>query len=693
MPNGLGRSQDVYTVALICALPVAMAALMAVLDEIHDEVESKRDHKIKYPLLAHRFNLLRWNDDSDFHRADPSRHSAQAFYGDTYGEVVKLSRFKGYQATALIIGMQQTWVDDCAASTESIGSDCGLYCDRAETEITQLASLLLNDNVLKPLFARATLLAGPVTLQKQFERRIKKYGGDLNNQASTSIQRQAAGFILQSARHTAVYMRRELLHETTELSIREEVDMRNAARINSWLESQYENFETDHSDRLFDDAVDLDDCGGPDDSASRDEIPFTSLDEVKEFIVSGHAISNLRHELRTWVEAKGREIGTDHNIMSDHAPTFWSRVMDICSPAPAGYRRIYYLCGCGGRAYIDVKEILPGGLNKFRARLLASVNAVRDRSQHSASSGTLQAPPQAHLSSSPNARFACSSVVRNGTPASYTPQQGRGVTSQLESAAPDPEDNKFLLLCINTKTSTVLENIEVGSFGNDEFLFRAISQEYRRVREEHEFKIIDIVPLWAGKLIRNVSRRLPHFVRIPQALRYYVGGISLYKIHSGDFVRFQLVPIGLRCCPTWFKTRDVPPEAEVKAKRYLYQPVPVDDVEIDCINNLEHLLKPGPRTDDFWINRFPKKTRSPLERERGAAGQRVIGWGIRINEGPNLAMISLLVLVTLLGFGATVAIYAVTTSDNNSAFALGAFLVAVFVAYLGHQYFTWRETA
>ncbi|KAL2859366.1 hypothetical protein BJX68DRAFT_261805 [Aspergillus pseudodeflectus] len=874
MPPGIGRSSDIYTVTLICALPVQMAALIAVLDEIHDEVQSKCDHKIqyvlgrigtrnvvvyylaaghdrlfenpfifplksdfprvrfalmvgigeviqgsqerirsgnvvatfpkhhmsflfghdnqrssrdileeslglppggvvgaalhkvlqhhlrgdkslpghlvsikrRYPLLAHRFNLLSQHDDSDFYRGMdpvarlltgrwPIRAIADSLSFHKLCRGFLLSGVRRADETIVIQGVSDNgneyprppeagWpsataacfakqlilaLDDCTASTELMSSNYGLECDRTETDssvpssrvspleltpvaVTQLGSLLLNDHVLKRLFARAILLAGPVTLQKQLERHIRKYGRDLNNQASKSIQRQAAGFILHSARHTAVYMRRELLHDTTELSVQEEMDMRNAAQIDAWLESLHKKLVRYYSDRLFDDVVEWPEYGDGDDSASQDEIPLTNLDQVKEFIVDGHAISNLRHELQTWVEAKGRENGTDRNTMSDRARAFWRRLMDICSPPPAGYRRIHYLCGCGERVYVDVKEILPGGLNKFRARLLASVNGVRDRLQHSASSGSPQAPPQAHLRSSSTAGFAGRSVIPSSTPASYTPDQVRGATGQRGSATTQPEDYKFLLLCINTKTSTVLENLEVGSFDNDEFLFRAMSQEYRRVREEHEFKIMDIVPLWACKLIRNVARRLPHFVRIPEGLRYYMSGISLYKIHSADFVRFQLVPIGLRCCPTWFKTRDVPPEAEVKAKRYLYQPVPVDDVEIDSINNLEHLLKPGPHTDDFWLNRFPKKTCSPLERERGAAGQRVIGWGIRINEGLNLTMISLLVLVTLLGVGATVVIYAVTMSDNNSAFALGAFLVAVFAAYLGHQYFTWKQT-
>lgn len=62
----------------------------------------------------------------------------------------------------------------------------------------------------------------------------------------------------------------------------------------------------------------------------------------------------------------------------------------------------------------------------------------------------------------------------------------------------------------------------------------------------------------------------------------------------------------MECCPRWFKAREIPPEAEVSVRRCLYQPVPMEDVEIAEID-LPHLLKPGAHTDNFWIPRFPKK--------------------------------------------------------------------------------------
>lgn len=116
----------------------------------------------------------------------------------------------------------------------------------------------------------------------------------------------------------------------------------------------------------------------------------------------------------------------------------------------------------------------------------------------------------------------------------------------------------------------------------------------------------------------------------------------------------------------------------------------MDDVELAEIP-LSHLLKPGPHADTFWMATFPKKLREPLVRLLGADGQRVIGWGIRINEGLNWTYIMFLVLILIVAIGVMVVVYAVLTSDNSAAFGLGAILVALFTVYITYQYLTWKE--
>ncbi|TQW02783.1 hypothetical protein IF2G_09665 [Cordyceps javanica] len=102
---------------------------------------------------------------------------------------------------------------------------------------------------------------------------------------------------------------------------------------------------------------------------------------------------------------------------------------------------------------------------------------------------------------------------------------------------------------------------------------------------------------------------------------------------------FQLVPIGEECCPRRFKMRALPPESEVMARRHLYEPVPVDDVEIDSIP-LAHLLKSSYHQDTFWKETFLQKLSAELCRPAGTKDS-VIGWGVRINESLNWSIVLL----------------------------------------------------
>ena len=88
---------------------------------------------------------------------------------------------------------------------------------------------------------------------------------------------------------------------------------------------------------------------------------------------------------------------------------------------------------------------------------------------------------------------------------------------------------------------------------------------------------------------------------------------------------------------------------------------------------------------------FPKKLHEPLVRKHGAAGQRVVGWGIDIKEELNWRCILFFISAVLLLTGVGVVIYVVVASDPSSAFGLGAYLVAVITTFIAYQYFAWRD--
>lgn len=126
-------------------------------------------------------------------------------------------------------------------------------------------------------------------------------------------------------------------------------------------------------------------------------------------------------------------------------------------------------------------------------------------------------------------------------------QAGNNISSSQES--------QFLLMCVNTKTSTALVHVKVDSLTSDQCLFQQMTEEYRRVRHEHEFRITNFFPLWASNLLRAISVRFPAILTLPgvlsnfpSMLSYALNGMHVHKISSGDFVR-------VRICHTYYSAQ------------------------------------------------------------------------------------------------------------------------------------------
>jgi len=153
--------------------------------------------------------------------------------------------------------------------------------------------------------------------------------------------------------------------------------------------------------------------------------------------------------------------------------------------------------------------------------------------------------------------------------------------------------------------------------------------------------------------------------------------------------QFHLIPIEQTCCPSLFKIRTFPPIEEVTNGRNVYEPVPMDDIEFADIP-LEHLIKPGPHFDRFWLDTIPKIVGEPLVRQIGSGRERAVGWGIRINEGYNWRFILFLLLLYLVAVGLAVVLCALK-KDQSTAYSLGSYLLAILTVYSGYQYHAWKE--
>jgi hypothetical protein len=132
-----------------------------------------------------------------------------------------------------------------------------------------------------------------------------------------------------------------------------------------------------------------------------------------------------------------------------------------------------------------------------------------------------------------------------------------------------------------------------------------------------------------GRLRRNWLLR---FLRTPKSVEY---------------IKFRYQPLRIKKC--WAGKRvsqdhnlgiirkELPPESEVRDRRYLYDPCPLDD-PIPTNHFLHALLHPGCYQEAILHPKAPKKLNSRIvgRAPRGTDEKNPIGWAIHIEEGPDL---------------------------------------------------------
>jgi hypothetical protein len=209
--------------------------------------------------------------------------------------------------------------------------------------------------------------------------------------------------------------------------------------------------------------------------------------------------------------------------------------------------------------------------------------------------------------------------------------------------------------------ASTLEHLDMSAVQSDEFMWEGIRKQY---------EVLRCKTLWHQKL--PVTR----WLSTKRCLSWVLKAVDLTTAKSLEFVHFQLVPIAERIRPWNFQSPSFPPEAEVKVKKtYHYEPCPHLDVNPESLNEtlLHDLLEPGPHTDHFWLNLFPKKLGEKLEYVESNPDA-TTGWGVRVVEGVNWTSVIFLVLV-LIGINAVLGIvYSAATHDVGGGFSMAAFL-------------------
>jgi hypothetical protein len=332
--------------------------------------------------------------------------------------------------------------------------------------------------------------------------------------------------------------------------------------------------------------------------------------------------------------------------------------------------------------YADIKEWKDGAALKLQKNLRDSAAAARMRMNegfppsrptpaHSIEPGH---PTQGSIAGKPTSQ---SQQTFNDSPNSAAVAAGGTTTAFNQS---QPVDHMFLLLCINTGRSWVLEQIGITTLdiGNDQQLFDRIREEYYIIRKREA---------WYQKtvLLQILSSKLPWLSHILKTL-------DLTVPKALDFVKFRLVPVKTCCQPWHFVSPAFPPEPEVKVKKtYDYRPCPQDEFEITSLDHvlLHSLLEPGPHLDHYWLDMFPKKLQEILEYRTGSPNAN-IGWGIRIVDGPDWAVVLWLALAVMSFSGVLGVIYSIVKKDPGGGFTMAGFLVTLI--FVGFAYLQAKTT-
>jgi len=195
--------------------------------------------------------------------------------------------------------------------------------------------------------------------------------------------------------------------------------------------------------------------------------------------------------------------------------------------------------GCGDELYVDVKELLPGGIERFKQRLLEAAAAIRRRAQSSTDRASLPAsPPPAHLIF-PNQTSPGSAGLRDreSNHSLSTQSVFQSIVTQSQTLAV-PRNLRYVLLCVNTKRLKALTQVEVGFFQNDEFLFRGIREAYMRIRRPNEWKLSKSLPSFP----RWMRARFPIHLDVWSKFIAWLGDSSIHIPQTADFVRVCLPP-------------------------------------------------------------------------------------------------------------------------------------------------------
>lgn len=301
--------------------------------------------------------------------------------------------------------------------------------EELESASEELAKLFLEDELLKPLYAKAMEKVKTDRLEKNFGRLLKTFAMDLQREANGVLEASAARFLKARAKYTAYCMAKHLdpsrkadskmIHELiiesharqekVELYLQRQVQHVNSEEAPSLNEAKYPDTMSYKSESGL--------YAGKAQSELLDRSHMKDFNDVKVFLSTSTALVNLRASLRQLLfqEQGGNQkpaqptnpvhLPLDSSVKPNMGPLILTdteseesnegEIMEPAIPAEvhpffapfrmllrgfkmaaeflellekpldSRFRRIRWTCVCGTRLYDDFRELAPGALDEL----------------------------------------------------------------------------------------------------------------------------------------------------------------------------------------------------------------------------------------------------------------------------------------------------------------------------------------
>ncbi|KAF3810140.1 hypothetical protein GCG54_00002592 [Colletotrichum gloeosporioides] len=277
--------------------------------------------------------------------------------------------------------------------------------------VNYLADMLTKYPNLGPLYEEAFKSLDDARFVRNHGRLLRRYYISLLLQSPSQKQRIAVDFLRPRSHRTLIS--RKILDNTGMEIV--PVTLPQDNERNLILERFLNKVET-HSVIQTPVAPNFDEGNETESSEEDDEedfhqgLAFVDLEDAKSYFVSGTPLMQFETEFRDFLHPPRKSaIDTQEETQSqvnketeqgvNAEPGGWShnivclknrlssRLYDTCYPPKLGYQRVWYICECGDRMFLDVKELSPGGIQRFRqrfakdglARLLGASYAMTDQ--------------------------------------------------------------------------------------------------------------------------------------------------------------------------------------------------------------------------------------------------------------------------------------------------------------------------